>query len=300
MPEGVILKGVGGFYYVKTSNGVYECKARGVFRKNGISPLPGDRVIIDSVSEQHMSGNIEEVLPRQSVLVRPPVANVDKIVLTIAAKSPEPDLLLLDKMLITVMSKNIDVLICVNKLDIDDNTIYRKVSESYGKAGFNVIGVCKDDPDSIDKLMKEISGHINVFSGQSGVGKSTITNHILKAEVMETGIVSSKIERGKQTTRHTQLLELDNGGYIVDTPGFSSFELEDIDEDKLMEYYPEFNDYLGNCRFMDCVHVNEPDCAVKNAVNSGFICKDRYDRYVELYLMLKAKNSIYKGKNKIK
>lgn len=300
MPEGIILKGVGGFYYVKTSNGVYECSAKGIFRKRDISPLPGDRVIIESVSELNMSGNIEEILERKSVLVRPPVANVDLVVLTIAAKSPIPDMVLLDKLLITILDKNIDVLLCVNKLDIDDELTFQKISDVYGNAGFTVLGVRKDEPDTIGNLIKHISGHINVFAGQSGVGKSTIMNHILKSEVMETGSVSAKIERGKQTTRHTQLLELIDGGFIVDTPGFSSFELEDIKEEKLVDYYPEFRNYLGNCRFQDCVHINEPDCEIKNAVNSGTISKDRYDRYVELYLMLKAKNNIYKGKNKIK
>lgn len=300
MPEGIILKGVGGFYYVKTSNGIYECKARGIFRIRDISPLPGDRVIIESVSEQYMSGNIEEILERKSVLVRPPVANVDLVVLTIAAKSPVADMLLFDKMIITILSKNIDILLCVNKLDIDDGLTFNKISEVYGNAGFTVLGVRKDDPDTIDKLLEHISGHINVFAGQSGVGKSTIMNLILKSEVMETGSVSVKIQRGKQTTRHTQLLELINGGYVVDTPGFSSFELEDIEEGKLVDYYPEFSNYLGKCRFQDCVHINEPDCEIKNAVNIGAISKERYDRYVELYLMLKAKNNIYKGKNKIK
>ena len=299
LPEGIILKGVGGFYYVKTSNGIYECKARGIFRKKEITPLPGDKVIIGSISEQYMSGNIEEILERQSILVRPAVANVDKIVLTLASKSPEPDMMLLDKILITALTKNIDVLICVNKLDIDEAN-FNKISECYTNAGFTVIGVRKDIPESYNRLIEQIGSHINVFAGQSGVGKSTLMNKILNSEVMETGSVSSKIERGKHTTRHAQLLPLSTGGYIVDTPGFSSFELEGIDEMKLMDYYPDFQRHLGGCRFDDCIHVNEPDCAVKNAVDNGEICRDRYERYVKLYLELKEKNNIYKGKNKNK
>lgn len=299
MPEGIILKGVGGFYHVKTSNGIYECKARGIFRKKDITPLPGDRVVIGSISEVHMSGNIEEILERRSVLIRPAVANVDKIVLTLAAKSPEPDMMLVDKILVTALNKNIEVLICVNKLDIDELS-FNKISECYKNSGFTVIGVRKDLPESYDRLFEHIGSHINVFAGQSGVGKSTLMNKIFNTEVMETGSISSKIERGKHTTRHAQLVPLSSGGYIVDTPGFSSYELEGIEEMKLMEYYPEFHKHIGNCRFMDCVHINEPDCAVKNAVDAGEICSDRYDRYVKLYLELKAKNNIYKGKNKLK
>lgn len=297
MPEGIILKGVGGFYHVKTSNGIYTCKARGIFRKRDISPLPGDKVVIGSLSETDMSGNIEEILERKSVLVRPAVANVDKVIITVAAKSPEPDMLLLDKILITAMSKNIEAIICINKLDIDEST-FDKIHKSYTNAGFTVLGVRKDDPDTVKKLMEQMNGHINVFAGQSGVGKSTLMNNVLKSDVMETGDVSIKIERGKHTTRHAQLIELENGGYIVDTPGFSSFELEDIDEMKLTEYYPEFGQYLGKCRFLDCAHINEPDCAVKEAVNTGTVSKDRYDRYVEIFLNLKGKNNNYKGKNK--
>lgn len=297
MPEGIILKGVGGFYHVKTSNGIYTCKARGIFRKRDISPLPGDKVVIGSLSDSDMSGNIEEILERKSVLVRPTVANVDKVIITVAAKSPEPDMLLLDKILITAMSRNIEAIICVNKLDIDEAT-FDKIRESYTKAGFTVVGVRKDDPDTVKKLTEQMSGHINVFAGQSGVGKSTLMNNVLKADVMETGNISEKIERGKHTTRHAQLIELESGGYIVDTPGFSSYELEGIDEQKLTDYYPEFAQYLGRCRFLDCAHINEPDCAVKEAVNSGTVSKDRYDRYVEIFLMLKGKNNIYKGKNK--
>jgi len=299
LPEGIILKGVGGFYHVKTSNGVYTCKARGIFRKRDISPLPGDKVIIGGIAETDMSGNIEEILERKSVLIRPTVANVDKVIITVAARSPEPDMLLLDKILITAMSRNIEAIVCVNKLDIDEST-YDKIYESYSKAGLIVLGVRKDKPETYKKLIEQMNGHINVFAGQSGVGKSTLMNNVLKSEVMETGSVSTKIERGKHTTRHAQLIELENGGYIVDTPGFSSYELEGIDEQMLTDYYPEFNQYLGECRFQDCAHINEPDCAVKEAVDIGAVAKDRYDRYVEIFLMLKGKNNIYKGKNKNK
>lgn len=295
MPEGIILKGIGGFYYVKVEETIYECKARGVFRKNDITPLPGDRVQINIVSEEAKKGNVEEILTRKSFLIRPAVANVDIVFATVAVKSPVPDLLLLDKILISAALKDISAVICVNKADLDDNLSTDAIKKAYEIAGYRVLVVSKFNENSYNEILKEMTSKINVFAGQSGVGKSSILNSIVENEVMETGSISEKIERGKHTTRHAQLIELKGGGYVVDTPGFSSYELESLDPLELQDYYPEFQQYIGECRFAGCAHVNEPNCAVKSAKEAGLIDSGRYDRYLLLYnQLLQLKNNKYK------
>lgn len=297
MPSGIIIKGIGGFYYVKTEAGTYECKARGIFRKTDVTPLPGDMVEISILDEETMKGSMDAILPRKSLLVRPAVANVNQIALVLAAKSPAPDFMLLDKLLITAEIKGIEPIICVNKIDLDEEEEYRKKTDGYKHAGYRIIPMSPKAGAGLEKLRQILTGHITVFAGQSGVGKSTILNRIMDSWVMKTGDVSGKIERGKHTTRHAELLELQDGGYVVDTPGFSSFELTDIEHDTLELYYPEFRQYLNKCRFTGCSHINEPDCCVKEALEKGLIDKDRYNRYIQFYNMLKE-NKTYKNKRK--
>jgi len=287
LPSGLIMKGIGGFYYVKTDDGIYECKARGLFRKHSVTPLPGDRVSISVVDSSTKTGYVEEILPRDTQLIRPAVANVNQLVLVVSVKSPPPDLILLDKLLVTASNKEIDCIICINKIDLDNDNEYIRIKDSYNKAGYNAIPLSSVQDIGFDSLEEALAGKITVFAGQSGVGKSTILNKILNSYVMETGKVSEKIERGKHTTRHAELHELKSGGLLADTPGFSSFDLSGIEPGELQYYYPEFTDFFGKCKFNGCNHIGEPGCEVKKAADKGDIDLFRYRRYIEFYNSLK-------------
>lgn len=299
MPSGIIIKGIGGFYYVKTFDGIYECKARGVFRKEDISPLTGDRVHISITDEEKMTGSLDSIEPRYSQLVRPAVANVNQIAIVIAAKSPSPDFMLLDKLLITAEMKGLTPVICINKVDLDEDGKCSEIESVYQKAGYSVVKLSKVLGIGYDAFRELLTDKITVLAGQSGVGKSTILNHIMNSMVMQTGNISEKIERGKHTTRHAELLQLEVGGFIVDSPGFSSFELADLEHTELEAHYPEFRDHLGKCRFTGCSHLNEPDCEVKKAFQQGQIDSGRYSRYSELFNTIKNIPKDYsKGKKK--
>lgn len=299
MPQGIILKGIGGFYYVSVEGHIFECKARGIFRKDGIIPLPGDIVQITVTDENESKGIIESIEPRKSELVRPAVANINQVIIVVSAKCPNPDLLLLDKLLVTAARKYIEVIICINKIDLDETGETQKIIEVYKGAGYKVLVTSsKLDDNGIQSLSEELVGKISVFSGQSGVGKSTLLNNVFDKYVMPTGNVSIKIERGRHTTRHAELVLLKCGGYLVDTPGFSSFELEDIKYEDLQEYYIEFYKYIDQCKFHPCSHINEPSCAVKAAKEAGIISEERYLRYCQLYTMLKDMKIDYKSISK--
>lgn len=287
MPEGLILKGIGGFYQVEGKNGLYECKTRGIFRKKGITPLPGDYVQFTITSENLREGWIEEIKERKNAFVRPPVANVKQLAIVIAGSSPEPDYLLVDKLLISALKNDIQPIIIINKTDLLDTEYLQSMEANYQATGFPVIPMSKITMQGYDKLHDRLRGSCTVFAGQSGVGKSTILNIIMDEWVMETNTVSEKIQRGRHTTRHVQLLPLDCRGYVVDTPGFSSFSLEGFKHDELAWYYPEFEKVQETCRFHGCSHVNEPDCAIKKAVTTGEISSRRYECYRKLYEELK-------------
>lgn len=297
MPSGIIIKGIGGFYYVKTLEGVYECKARGIFRKDGVVPLPGDNVVISISDELSKTGNLDEILPRNSQLIRPAVANINQVAVVLAARSPQPDYSLFDKLLITAENKNIDIVICINKIDIDENEEHKKILEIYRQTGYKIILLSLKTNVGLSDLKDTMKGKITVFSGQSGVGKSTILNRIMNSWVMETGSISERSARGKHTTRHAELVELDCGGYVVDTPGFSSFELEGIKYDELQIYYPEFTEFENKCKFTGCRHISEPECAIKEAVKHGQVSTERYERFIQIYNSLKE-IKIYKDKKK--
>lgn len=290
MPTGLILKGVGGFYRVECSTGLYDCRTRGVYRKKGITPLPGDLVSFTITDEARHEGWIEEIHQRRNYFVRPPVANVNRLAIVMAAMSPEPDFVLVDKLLSTARVNDIEPLIIINKTDLAGEGLRDELKAIYRATGYPVIFMSKITMEGYDALHEELKGFNTVFAGQSGVGKSTILNNVMKSWVMETGDVSSKIQRGRHTTRHVQLLPLDCGGYVADTPGFSSFQLEGITHDKLQLVYPEFEKYLGRCRFNGCNHVNEPGCAVKDAVESNEISSQRYECYKKLFEELKKQH----------
>lgn len=289
MIEGLIIKGIGGFYYVKTESGIYECKARGIFRKDSFTPLPGDNVSISVANEEDKIGNIEVISPRKSQLIRPAVANINQVVIVIAIKSPQPDFMLLDKLLITLEQKGIGAIICVNKIDLDLKKDYRNIVESYKKSMYNVIAISSVTGTGFDQLEQTLQGKTTVFAGQSGVGKSTILNKVLDSYVMKIGKVSERIERGRHTTRHAELIELKSGGFVVDTPGFSSFELSGIEANELQNFYPEFHEYFGKCKFTGCMHISEPACEVKAALEKGLLDIGRHERYIQFCDFLKEK-----------
>ncbi len=282
--DGIILKGIGGFYYIDTKKGVVECKARGVFRKDGISPLVGDHVTVLTEESNSLTGTIETIKPRQNALVRPPVANVTQIAVVIATAHPRPNLLTLDKLIAEAEYQNIRILLCLNKTDLDRGEELKSIYET---AGFDVLDLSALTKKNVHELKERLKDNTTVFAGNSGVGKSSLLNCIVGTDSFETGAVSDKVERGKHTTRHSELVKLDNGGLIIDTPGFSSFELQFTQPEELCEAFREFRAYEGNCRFHDCSHTVEKGCAVLEALQSGKISPSRHQSYVQLYEKLK-------------
>lgn len=281
MMNGLIVKGIGGFYYVKTSDGKeYECKARGVFRKKHLTPMIGDKVEIEVTDKD--KGSIVKIYERTSSLIRPPVANIDTMIIVVAAASPEPSLFLLDKMLVNAEIGGIEPIICINKSDIVQR---EDIQSIYKAAGYRVVVSSAEDGSGLDELQGIIKGKVTAFSGLSGVGKSTLLGMILNEE-LETGDVSEKISRGKHTTRHVELFELSSGGFVLDTPGFSSLEIEGIKAEALWRYFPEMSECENMCRFRGCSHINEPDCAVKDMLGKR-LSESRYESYVEIYNKLK-------------
>lgn len=274
--RGIITKGVGGLYTVDSGGIIYECSVRGKFRqKKHLSPLVGDYVEFEAVDEEISA--INEILPRKNMLIRPNVANIDNIIITFAVKSPKPDLLLVDKLSAVAISKNIGVIIAITKSDLDDASDYEEI---YKKAGFPVVVTGEGNKDGIEVLKELTKDKVTAFAGASGVGKSTLLNSFGEEFGLKTGNISEKIERGKHTTRHAELLPLSYGGYVLDTPGFSSFEVTDIIID---ECFPEIKEHSDCCRFSDCTHRNEPSCGVKEAVESGLIALSRYENYLKMY-----------------
>lgn len=279
MPEGIIIKGIGGFYYIKTETGIYETRARGLFRKDEIVPLPGDRVDIQITDEVAKSGHINGILERDTVLIRPAVANVNQMVIVISVIEPGIDYYLLDKLLITAGLKGIKPVMCVNKVDLAQEGEHIEIAQVYKNAGYDVFFTSSKINVGFDELREILINRVTVFAGQSGVGKSTILNNIIDKLVMETSEVSQKIKRGRHTTRHAELLQLKDGGFVLDTPGFSSFYLDDIELENLDTMYPEFKKYIGECKYYGCSHINEPACAVKEALVNNNIDQGRYNRY---------------------
>lgn len=279
MIDGIIMKGIGGFYYVRTSNEIVECRARGIFREENLTPLVGDKVKI-RINEEDNSGYIEEIYPRTSQLIRPPVANITQAIVVMSIKKPDINTWLLDRFLIMAEHENLEIIICINKCDLspDDG---KTLKEIYEKIGYKVINSSVKFDKGIDELKGVLKDNISVFAGPSGVGKSSLLNKINENFKLETGDVSAKTKRGKHTTRHVELFELHDNAYVLDTPGFSSLNLDFInDELEVRDYFKEILNFGQNCRFISCLHVNEPDCEVKKALEEGLINKERYKNYL--------------------
>lgn len=285
---GKIIKGIAGFYYVHTGrSGLYECKARGAFRNQKIKPLVGDEVRLDIIDAAEKKGNITEILPRRNELVRPAVANIDQALILFALKEPEPNLNLLDRFLIQMGKRDIPVVIGFNKADLADETAIRQVRHIYDLAGYKNFVISVEKKEGLSQVDECLRGKTTVLAGPSGVGKSSLMNHLYPKAAMETGAVSEKIKRGRHTTRHSQLFYLGEDTYLFDTPGFTSLYLTDFTEENLKDYFPEFLSYEPDCRFVGCRHINEPDCGVKQALNEGKISPVRYEHYVQMYNELK-------------
>lgn len=282
--RGRIIKGIAGFYYVLTvGSGIWQCRARGIFRKDGRKPLVGDEVEIEITDEGDREASVTEILPRKNELIRPAVANVDQAMILFAVASPDPDALLLDRFLVMMERQNVPVFICFNKVDLDDGGLAERWKRIYESCGYDVLLISAREETGADQLRARLLGKVTVMAGPSGVGKSSITNLLQGTDVMETGEISRKLRRGKNTTRHSELIPIDDTTVVCDTPGFTSLYTPDMKKEDLRFYYPEFSDYEGKCRFSGCVHISEPGCAVKAALEAGAIFRERYDRYTKLY-----------------
>lgn len=287
---GKIIKGIAGFYYVHDGrSSVYACKAKGIFRNQNIKPLVGDDVEFTVLDETDKEGNIEKVLPRRNMLVRPAVSNVDQALVVFSIMHPEPNLNLLDRFLVMMTAQEVPVMICFNKTDLTGEEKMEQYRAIYENAGYPVYFTSTLDVTGIDRIKELLRGKTTVLAGPSGVGKSSLTNRIQPAAGMETGDISRKIERGKHTTRHAELFYVEDHTYMMDTPGFSSMYIQDMEENRLKDYFPEFSEYEQACKFLGCVHVGEPVCGVKAAVLDGRISHSRYDNYRLLYQELKEK-----------
>ena len=287
--KGKIIKGIAGFYYIQTAeSGIYECKAKGIFRKEKIKPLVGDDVEISVLDEEQKKGNLEEILPRRNALIRPAVANVDQVLVIFAAAKPKPNLNLLDHFLIAMEKQGIpEVLICFNKQDLIDEESRIRLERIYEHSGCRLYFTSTLTEQGTDEIRRALRGKTTAVAGPSGVGKSSLTNLLQEEVSMETGEISKKLKRGRHTTRHAQLLTVGEHTYLMDTPGFSSLFVERMEKEELRFHYPEFAEYEGKCRFQGCVHVHEPECAVKQAVEEGKIHRQRYENYVSFYEELK-------------
>lgn len=286
--QGKIVKGISGFYYVHVvGTGIYECKAKGAFRNQKIKPLVGDEVIIQVVDEEKRIGNVEEILPRKNTLIRPAVSNIDMALVIFAAAKPQPNFNLLDRFLCMMEYQKVPVTICFNKCDLVSEEEKHAIEQIYQPAGYQILFTSAKESIHISALRELLEGKTTAVAGPSGVGKSSLVNSLQSGVEMETGDISTKIERGKHTTRHSEIVPIADHTYIMDTPGFSSMDIPGMNKEDLWLLYPEFLPYEQNCRFQGCAHMSEPDCGIKEALAKGQIHNVRYDNYRMLYEELK-------------
>ena len=286
--QGKIVKGISGFYYVHVvESGIYECKAKGIFRQQKMKPLVGDDVEIDIISEEKKTGNVAAILPRKNALIRPAVANVDQALLIFAAASPNPNFNLLDRFLVMMGRQDVPVILCFNKCDLITEEQKQEIEAIYEVSGCKILFVSAKKELGLKELQEILEGKTTTVAGPSGVGKSSLINLLAPEACMETGEISKKIERGRHTTRHAELIQLKGDGYIMDTPGFRSLYLPEMEKEELQDCYPEFAAFEPYCRFQGCSHISEPDCGVKEALSEGKIHPVRYENYCQLYGELK-------------
>lgn len=288
--KGKIVKGIAGFYYVHVVDyGLYECKAKGIFRKRKIKPLIGDNVEIDVIDKKEKTGNIVEILQRENELIRPAVSNIDQAMVIFAAAEPNPNFNLLDRFLLLMGKQGVPVIICFNKRDIVKQKELDLLYHTYEKCGYEILFTSTYTEEGIEQVKEQLKGKTTVLAGPSGVGKSSMMNLLQPKANMETGEVSEKIKRGRHTTRHSEIIHIEGNTYVMDTPGFSSIWIDQFEKEELKDYFTEFLEFEPECKFKGCVHINEPICGVKRALEEGKISKIRYENYVNLYEELKEK-----------
>ena len=286
--QGKIVKGISGFYYVHVvGTGIYECKAKGVFRNRKVKPLVGDNVEIVVLDEEKHLGNVEEILPRKNELIRPAVSNINMALVIFAAAKPDPNFNLLDRFLCMMEYQKVPVTICFNKCDLVSEEEKENLQKIYAPAGYDILFTSVKTGENIDRLKALLAEKTTTVAGPSGVGKSSLINELQTDVRMQTGAISDKIGRGKHTTRHSEIISIGQDTYIMDTPRFSSMDLPGFEKEDLWTCYPEFVPYEPECRFIGCSHIGEPDCGVKNALAEGKISRVRYDNYVILYEEMK-------------
>ena len=276
--QGTIVKGIAGFYYVKHEDEVYQCKARGVFKNDGIKPMVGDFATFEKGEGAEDDGWITEIHERKNSFIRPPISNVDCFVIVMAAAQPKPNLAVMDKFLVMAEKNHTDIILCINKTDLAKKKTLDQLKEIYGNV-YPMVFVSADKGEGMEELRAMLKGKHVALAGPSGVGKSTILNRLIPEADAETGTISHKSKRGRHTTRHSELFDLGNGTMLFDTPGFTSFDILEADEEELQHLYPEIAPFAGKCRYDNCRHIKEPECAVREAVEDGRISRQRYDSY---------------------
>ena len=292
--QGLIVENISNLYKIKVQNKIYEANARGKFKKEEITPVVGDKVEIQILDEENKKAVIEKIEPRTTYIKRPKMSNITQLILVVSSKNPKPDLLLLDKQLAFAEYLEIKPIIVLNKTDLDKKKEFEKIKEIYQNIGYTVIETIAKEQENnlsgIQELKKYLKGNINAFSGNSGVGKSTLINAIFKDTITQEGEISQRNKKGKNTTTSTKLYEIDENTYIADTPGFSTFDISEIDYKELDKYFKEFNPLVANCEFVGCTHIKEENCGIKNALQQGKIDSSRYDRFCKIYEELKEKD----------
>ena len=288
--QGLIIENISNLYKIKTKDKIYEANARGKIKKEEITPVVGDKVKIEILDEENNKAIIEEILPRETFIKRPKMSNITQIILVVSSKNPKPDLLLLDKQLAFAEYLNIRPIIVLNKTDLDKKQEFEEIENAYMKIGYTVIKTEAKNLKGIKELKQLLKNNISAFSGNSGVGKSTLINAIFSNEITQEGEISQRNKRGKNTTTSTKLYEIDENTYIADTPGFSTFDISEIEYWELDKYFKEFKQVIGNCEFVGCTHIKEENCGIKQAIEQGKIDKSRYERFCKIYDELKEKD----------
>ena len=292
--QGLIVENISNLYKIKVQNKIYEANARGKLKKEEITPVVGDEVEIQILDEENKKAVIEKIEPRTTYIKRPKMSNITQLILVVSSKNPKPDLLLLDKQLAFAEYLEIKPIIVLNKTDLDKKKEFEKIKEIYQNIGYIVIETIAKEQENnlsgIQELKKYLKGNINAFSGNSGVGKSTLINAIFKDTITQEGEISQRNKKGKNTTTSTKLYEIDENTYIADTPGFSTFDISEIEYKELDKYFKEFKPLVANCEFVGCTHIKEENCGIKNALQQGKIDSSRYDRFCKIYEELKEKD----------